>query len=194
MEINRNAISITGPTPANGGVMHTLRSMLFGDDGPSFSDVLDLVNPLQHIPIVGALYRKLTGDVIAPAIRVAGGALFGGPIGAALSLGSMLVEPANAKEGATKTADPVVASAEAPSGQPYRGGWIVNAAMTGQILPFAPSSIPTIAEASKTTAKVAETNHPEVRRGGWIVAQAYALNDAEQAVNGKATGQIDDTV
>ncbi|MBI2803279.1 MAG: hypothetical protein HYX63_23930 [Gammaproteobacteria bacterium] len=193
MEINRTALPVTGPAPANGGVMHTLRSMLFGD-GPSFSDVLDLVNPLQHIPIIGSLYRKLTGDVIAPAIRVAGGALFGGPLGAALSLGSMLVEPASAKEGAPRTADPVVALAEASSGQPYRGGWIVNAAMTGQMLPFAPSSIPATAEATKSPAKIAETNHPEVRRGGWIVAQAYALNAAEQAANDKVAGQIDDAV
>ena len=58
---------------------------LFGDDGFNFRDVLDLVNPLQHIPIIGNIYRSLTGDLAAPAIRVAGGALFGGALGAAFA-------------------------------------------------------------------------------------------------------------
>lgn len=58
----------------------------FGEDGFNFGDILDIVNPLQHIPIVGSIYRKITGDVIAPAMEVAGGALFGGPLGAAISI------------------------------------------------------------------------------------------------------------
>jgi hypothetical protein len=53
----------------------------FGDDGLSFSTVLDIVNPLQHIPIVSTIYQKITGDVASPAANIIGGALFGGPIG-----------------------------------------------------------------------------------------------------------------
>ena len=53
--------------------------------GFSFFDMLDVINPLQHIPIVSSIYRHFTGDELHPAARVAGGALFGGPIGAALS-------------------------------------------------------------------------------------------------------------
>jgi hypothetical protein len=49
----------------------------FGGDGVTFSDILDLINPLQHIPIVGSLYRKITGDSIDPAMRVAGGLYLG---------------------------------------------------------------------------------------------------------------------
>ncbi len=51
----------------------------------SFFDFLDIVNPLQHIPIISSIYRHFTGDNIHPVSRVAGGALFGGPIGAAVS-------------------------------------------------------------------------------------------------------------
>jgi hypothetical protein len=58
---------------------------LFGDDGFTFGDIIDIVNPLQHIPIVSNIYRKITGDTIAPAMEITGGALFGGPIGAAVS-------------------------------------------------------------------------------------------------------------
>ncbi len=49
--------------------------------GGDFFDLLDIVNPLQHIPIVSAIYRDLTGDQIGGAARVLGGFLYGGPIG-----------------------------------------------------------------------------------------------------------------
>ncbi len=54
---------------------------LFGEDGFDFDDVLDIINPLQHIPIVSTLYRAVTGDTIAAGPRLAGGALFGGALG-----------------------------------------------------------------------------------------------------------------
>ncbi len=71
---------------------------LFGADGFNFLDILDIINPLQHIPFVSNLYRALTGDTIAPASRVAGGALFGGPIGAAVSLVNSIVAEWSGKD------------------------------------------------------------------------------------------------
>ncbi|RED51344.1 hypothetical protein [Aestuariispira insulae] len=65
-----------GPTPVDGKDM-------FGEDGLSFSDFLDVINPLQHIPLVSSLYRAVTGDEISPGARMAGGTLYGGPIGLA---------------------------------------------------------------------------------------------------------------
>jgi hypothetical protein len=53
----------------------------FGEDGLTFEDVLDLINPLQHIPVVSTLYRSITGDEISHGARIFGGALYGGPIG-----------------------------------------------------------------------------------------------------------------
>jgi hypothetical protein len=64
----------------------------FGDDGLTFDDLVDVINPLQQLPVVGSIYRWLTGDTISPAARIAGGALFGGPIGLAGSIGSLIVE------------------------------------------------------------------------------------------------------
>jgi hypothetical protein len=49
--------------------------------GMSFSDVLDIVNPLQHIPGVSTVYRMITGDEISMGARMVGGALYGGPLG-----------------------------------------------------------------------------------------------------------------
>ena len=51
-----------------------------------FLDFLDIINPLQHIPLVSTIYQHVTGDMIKPAANILGGALFGGPLGAAGSI------------------------------------------------------------------------------------------------------------
>ncbi len=52
-----------------------------GTGGFGFKDILDSVNPLQQLPIISSIYRSATGDTISAVSRMAGGALFGGPIG-----------------------------------------------------------------------------------------------------------------
>ena len=47
----------------------------------SFGDFIDLINPLHHIPIIGTIYRAITGDEIGGPAKILGGMLFGGPIG-----------------------------------------------------------------------------------------------------------------
>ncbi|MBP5858140.1 hypothetical protein KAJ83_14060 [Marivibrio halodurans] len=54
---------------------------VFGKDGLSFDDILDTLNPLQHLPVVSTIYRQITGDEISSGARLAGGALYGGPVG-----------------------------------------------------------------------------------------------------------------
>ena len=54
---------------------------VWGKDGFTFADILDVINPLQHIPGVSKIYRELTGDEIGDAPRVLGGAIFGGVAG-----------------------------------------------------------------------------------------------------------------
>ena len=44
----------------------------------SFDDLLDIVNPLQHLPVVGTLYRAITGDHIKTPEKIAGDTLYGG--------------------------------------------------------------------------------------------------------------------
>lgn len=70
----------------------------FGEDGFTFADFVDIINPLQHIPIVATVYRELTGDEIDPGARVAGGALFGGPIGAAAATVSAFLDETTGKD------------------------------------------------------------------------------------------------
>ena len=62
-------------TPVNGD------DTMFGEDGFTFADFVDVINPLQHIPLVSQAYRAITGDEISPGSRLAGATLFGGPVG-----------------------------------------------------------------------------------------------------------------
>lgn len=63
-----------------------------------FGDFIDMVNPLQHIPLVSTLYRHVTGDTISPAARMMGGTLYGGPVGALASMASVAVEDRTGKD------------------------------------------------------------------------------------------------
>ena len=64
----------------------------------SVGDLVDIINPLQQLPIIGTVYRALTGDSIKPEMRVAGGALYGGPIGMALAVADSAVEEASGRD------------------------------------------------------------------------------------------------
>lgn len=66
-------------------------------DGPGFSDLLDLINPLQHIPIVGSVYREVTGDDRGAVSAVLGGVLLGGPIGLAAAIFELMCQDATGK-------------------------------------------------------------------------------------------------
>ncbi|QCO15105.1 hypothetical protein D3869_07655 [Azospirillum brasilense] len=64
----------------------------------SFGDFLDIINPLQHIPLVNTVYREITGDTIKPSSKVIGGILFGGPLGGMASIANAVVEQAQGKD------------------------------------------------------------------------------------------------
>ena len=62
------------------------------DGGFGFDDFLDIINPLQHLPVIGTAYRAITGDAIETPARLAGGALFGGLFGFFGAVGSAAFE------------------------------------------------------------------------------------------------------
>ncbi|GEM_PF-1596817 len=67
------------------------------EDGPSFHDVLDIINPLQHIPIINTIYRHLTGDEEGAVADVGGGALWMGPVGLVGALADLAVKSESGK-------------------------------------------------------------------------------------------------
>jgi hypothetical protein len=58
----------------------------------SFDDLLDVVNPLQHLPVIGTLYRAVTHDRIRTPEKIAGDTLFGGVWGLVSSLADTAFE------------------------------------------------------------------------------------------------------
>jgi hypothetical protein len=132
---------------------------LFGEDGFTFADILDIINPLQHIPIVSTLYREISGDKIAMLPRILGGSLFGGPIGAAVAVANAALAQGTGKDlgehaVALFTGDdaPATAVAEAPPPE---------AAMTTAAGPFA---APTQAELDILAAEAAVAHKAQPRR------------------------------
>lgn len=69
-----------------------------GSDEFSFGDVIDMINPLQHLPVVSMIYRKLTGDVIKPMSSIIGGAIFGGPVGAVSGVANAVLKTTTGKD------------------------------------------------------------------------------------------------
>jgi len=63
-----------------------------------FWDFVDIVNPLQHIPVVSTIYRELTGDTIKGVSRVIGDGLYGGFIGLVAGIGSAIVAETTGKD------------------------------------------------------------------------------------------------
>ncbi len=146
----------------------------FGEDGLTFGDVLDLINPLQHIPVIGALYRKITGDVIDPAIRIAGGALFGGPIGAAVAsvavaVGAVRHDPASPR--ATQTAERFE--------QPVKPAAMVSKPRRSTVAATAFDGIPDRAatgEIQTTALELAQDPGRTLRHGRRTLADAYGAH------------------
>jgi len=108
----------------------------------SFHDLLDTVNPLQHLPVVGSIYRAVTGDEIKPAARVMGDILYGAAMGGVSA----------AMSGVSAVAD---AALEAETGKD--SGGLVLAALFGSDGDKTTQVAATDAAAPSATASVADT-------------------------------------
>jgi hypothetical protein len=64
----------------------------------SFHDLVSVINPLQHFPIVSTIYRAVTGDTIKPLERVVGDTLYGGWMGLVSSVANLLFQKETGKD------------------------------------------------------------------------------------------------
>lgn len=60
--------------------------------------LFDIINPLEHIPVISTIYERVTGHHINPIARVAGDTLYGGPIGAAVGVANVVAEQTTGKD------------------------------------------------------------------------------------------------
>lgn len=62
-----------------------------------FQHILDIINPLQHLPIVGTIYRAATGERLDPVEKIGGSALYGGLWGAVTAVADVAFEAITGK-------------------------------------------------------------------------------------------------
>ncbi len=111
----------------------------------SFADFLDIINPLQHIPIVSTIYRAITGDEITAPARILGGALFGGPIGFIVAIVNSIFEEVNGSD-LGETALAALTGGDEPAGTGPVEGIAIARAGPGQLVAEAvPAPLVTVA-------------------------------------------------
>src|SRR5579863_9908549 len=88
------ALAAAGPAPAQNSAFHAWKD----PKGFGFRDLIDIVNPLQHLPIIGSIYRWVTGDRPGEAAQIAGDALYGGLIGVGIGLASAATEDSQGRD------------------------------------------------------------------------------------------------
>ena len=122
---------------------------IWGKEGFSFGALIDIINPLQHIPVVGTVYRAITGDNIGPAARIAGGSLFGGVIGlVASSIDAVVKEGTGRDVGqhmlAMRDDEDAPADPTTPTGRPERDGVLYAGDFSPRPATTAPLTAPAI--------------------------------------------------
>src|SRR5258708_13862275 len=60
----------TQPAPDDG------KPHLWGQKGFQFHDLLDAINPLQHLPVISTVYRWITGNTIAKLPTILANAIY----------------------------------------------------------------------------------------------------------------------
>ena len=127
----------------------------FGADGATFGDVLDAINPLNHIPIVSDIFSAATGHTASAASKLVGGTLLGGPIGFIASLANVIYEDATGTSPARAlyaaiTGDAPEATQVAAS-EPAAGKPETLAALVPASAPFEAAKIAPLTTAALTT-------------------------------------------
>lgn len=157
------------------GTAENKGSNFFGEDGFGFDDFIDMINPLQHLPIVSTIYRAASGDEISPGARIVGGALFGGPIGFAAAVANAAVEEASGKDiGALALAAVGFDGEEAPGGDDIAPATMLAAAEPGT----APQPLAAAAEAPAALNGPSETTETPAPNPEPLIAISPAAGGA----------------
>ena len=84
---------IMSPGPAGGVARTDVAAATPAQPHESFfHHLLDVINPLQHLPVIGTIYRAITGEHLGPVEKIAGDTLYGGLWGAVSSIADVAFE------------------------------------------------------------------------------------------------------
>lgn len=95
-------IQVAAPQPAPAARVDTASTAVAkaesGEKKESFfQHILDVINPLQHLPIIGTIYRAATGERLDPVEKIGGSALYGGLWGAVTAVADVAFEAITGK-------------------------------------------------------------------------------------------------
>ena len=96
------ARAIVAP-PVSAGQAAVPKDSKFSDWDFSFHNLLSIINPLEHLPVIGTLYRAITGTHIGVPERIAGDALYGGLWGAVSGIADAAFEAVTARISAARS-------------------------------------------------------------------------------------------
>ncbi len=145
-----------------------------------FFDFLNIINPLQHIPVVSTFYRELTGDELHPASRIVGGTLYGAIPGAVSAVLNTITEGITGKDIGEHIADAFFGEDDTPQTARARD-WIATndtkrddvktgdaalAALYRDLRPEPPTTEPTPSQKSPATAPTTDTTLATFTRPG----------------------------
>jgi hypothetical protein len=125
-----------------------------------FKDLLDIINPLQHLPVIGSIYRYLTGDEPSGGARIVGDAIYGGPIGFGVGVVSTMLTDGEGRDlgervlasvfgargdgaSATAVAQAPVSAPPAAQAQTVQPAVVASAASQTQAQPGSPTQLAT---------------------------------------------------
>lgn len=144
------------------------------DEPFGFGDLIDIINPLQHIPVISTVYRAITGDSIRSSSDIVGGAVYGGIMGAATGLVDLVVKHETGKNIAQHALALVSGEDSTPSAARVGGTSISSA-------PEAPlagtNNLQTTNEGHNTVSPIIEKDHPIER-----LAKAQDIYSAPAAI------------
>lgn len=163
------------PDPGGAGPA-AATSHAWKDGSFSFHDVLDTLNPLQHLPLVSTLYRWITGDEPGNVASIVGDTLYGGPIGLAAGLFTAAFKAETGKDPGEMVASAITGEDD---GQLFSGTATAQSAAPATAAatpaPAATATAPaTAANATSTTASATAAQVPVISAAQPIVVSAAA--------------------
>ena len=147
---------------------------LWEQESFGFRDVLDIINPLQHIPIVATIYRNMTGDKLGMAPRVIGGALWGRIGGFVSGIINAVVSWFTGKD----VGDHIYAALLGRPGESGDGTAVARAANPPAVLSEKPPLTPQVAELASLEIVLV----PEKSLEATVVAEPPAIPAAKETL------------
>jgi hypothetical protein len=182
---------VSSPSPAPGTLTPTATADQSGSQHEGFfHHLLDVINPLQHLPVIGTIYRAITGEHLGAVERIAGDTLYGGLWGAVSSVADVAFEGVTGKsvedtvigwfKGGSSSR---VASIAAPT-------ITATPSLPSSDMPALPASAPTLASAAAETPGALAFSAALSAKGITGDMAARALDAYRRAIAGPAPAPV----